>query len=173
MSKAAKTNLNLFIICILLFLVAWFQPGLYKEHIVYFTDLKADEIHTIVIQRKGLEQIKLIKKEGEWFVVEPEHAKANILRVDTITALAEKRSYSQLHVKDKDLERYKLTRPKVIIWLNNEQFIIGGKHPVKELRYAMKVDKTLQSETKLVHLIDDKVFYQLRTNLDSFIQKMP
>ena len=173
MSKKAQTNLILFIACVFLFLLAWFQPGLHKDVIVYFTELKADEIHTIVIERKGLEQVKLIKKEGDWFVVEPEQARANILRVDTITALAEKRSYAQFYVEKEALERYQLKDPKVSVWLNNQQFAIGGKHPVKELRYAMTIEQDYQSPGYRIHLIDDNVFYQLRSNLDTFIQKIP
>lgn len=167
MSKAAKINLILLCICVFLFLIAWFQPGLYQHQSKTFTSIKANEIHTIVIQRQGLEEIKLLKKEGQWFLMEPEQALANTLRVDTIIALAEKRSYLQFEVKNKDLQRYALTKPKVSVWLNNEHYVIGSKHPHKEQRYAMHIDAA--SDNNIVHLIDDKIYYQLRSNLKTFI----
>ena len=173
MSKPAQTNLILFIICLVLSGIAWFQPGLYKETIEYFTRLEIDEIHSIEIQREGLENIKLIKKEKTWFMLEPEQIPANMLRVDTITALAKKRSYAQFQVLDKELERYKLKNPKVSVRLNETVFVIGGKHPLKALRYAMKIDKNSQSASHTIHLIDETVYYQLRSNLDTFRQKPP
>ncbi|MCK5664863.1 MAG: DUF4340 domain-containing protein [Thiotrichaceae bacterium] len=173
MSKAAKTNLILFLACVGLFLIAWLQPGLHKDIMLSFTDLRAEQLHTIVIQRSGLESVKMVKKEAQWWLIEPEQARANSLRVATITALAEKRSYAQFHAEDEDLQRYQLKDPKVSVWLNDKQFAIGAKHPVKELRYAMAIDMDSRSSGHTIHLIDDKVFYQLRSNLDTFIHKVP
>ena len=173
MSKPAQTNLILFLICIVLFAIAWFKPGLHKETIKYFTSLEIDEIYSIEIQREGLENIKLIKKDKVWFLLEPEQTAANILRINTIIALAKKRSYAQFQVSDKELDPYGLNAPKVSIKLNETDFVIGGKHPVKALRYAMKIDKSSQSANQTIHLIEDKVYYQLRSRLDTFIKKSP
>ena len=169
MSKAARTNLILFLICIFLFLIAWFQPGLHKQKIEYFTDLKKHDIDSIVIERKGLEKIKLIKKDNSWLLEEPEKARANILRVDTILALAEKRSYLKFQVSNEELERYQLKLPKVSVWLNNNHYVIGGKHPVKNQRYAMQIKNNSHSDINTVHLIEANIFYQLRSNLNTFI----
>ncbi|MCU7834137.1 MAG: DUF4340 domain-containing protein [gamma proteobacterium symbiont of Taylorina sp.] len=169
LSKEVKTNLVLFIACLFLFFIAWFQPGLKQENRQYFTSMKADEISSITIKRQGIDQVKLIKKAGEWFLVEHDQLKidlpANILRVNTITALAEKRSYSQFQVKGTDLERYHLDDPQVSIWLNNEHFIIGGTDPVNNQRYAMQ----LGDPSNTIHMINGTVFYQLRANINTFI----
>ncbi len=173
MSKAAQTNLILFLICIVLFAIVWLQPCLHKETIKYFTRLEIDEVYAIEIRREGLENIKLIKKDKVWFLLEPEQTLANILRINTIIALAKKRSYAQFQVSDKELETYGLKNPKVSIKLNETDFVIGGKHPVKALRYAMKIDQNSQSANQTIHLIEDTVYYQLRSRLDTFIKKSP
>ncbi len=176
-SKAAKTNIILFIICLGLSLLAWFQPGLHQSVVNYLSDLKAEEIHHIIIERQGLETIKINKQNNHWFLSEPYPLPANKQRVATITALAEKRSFSQFQVADDKLFRYHLDEPLVSVWLNGQQFIIGDKDPLNHLRYAINVHESEQlqkqtgSNSYIIHMIADTVFYQLRANLNNFIAR--
>ncbi|MDX2504050.1 MAG: DUF4340 domain-containing protein [Gammaproteobacteria bacterium] len=169
MSRQAKTNIILFSLVIFLSFIAWFQPGLQQTVLYYLSSLKADEINTILIQRQGIGQIKLHKKTHGWFLQEPYPLPANPLRIDTIIALVEKRSYSRFQAADDELVRFHLDDPLVSIWLNESKFVIGSDNPVNHQRYAMNLDENTHSGTNTIHLINGSVFYQLRSNLDSFI----
>lgn len=169
MSRAAKTNVILFIIVITLSLIAWFQPGLHQTVYQYLSSLKAKDINTIIIERKDIGSIKLNKRDNVWFLQEPYQLPANPQRVDTVTALAEKRSYSRFQVMDEELSRYHLDDPLVAIWLNESKFVIGSNDPINQQRYAMNIDENIHSGHNTIHLINGVVFYQLRANLDSFL----
>jgi len=169
MSREAKTNFILFIIVIILSLITWLQPGLHQPIINYLSSLKSDEIKTIIIERQDIGQIKLTKKQNGWFMQEPYQLPANRLRVDTITALAEKRSYGQFQVNDNELTRYQLDKPQIAIWLNESKFIIGSDDPISQQRYAMNIDENIHSGKNTIHMINGTVFYQLRASLDTFI----
>lgn len=169
MSRQARTNLILFIAVICLSLIAWYQPGLKKVITHYLTSLDADKIHTIVIEREDIGSIKLNKHNNNWNIEAPYQLPANTLRVNTITALADKRSYLQFQVTDAELSRYQLDKPPVSIWLNDHKFVLGNTDPIKQQRYAMNVSDNLASGNNTVHLINGIIFYQLRAALDTFI----
>ena len=167
LSREAKLNLILFMVVLCLSLIAWYQPGLQKTMVHYLSNIKADNIHSIVIERQGIGTVKLSKQNNNWFIEQPYQLPANSLRVDTITALAEKRSYSQFQVKKSDLGRYQLDNPPLIITLNSQKFALGATDPIKKQRYAISVDNS--SDNIMVHLINGVIYYQLRAALNTFI----
>ncbi len=168
-AKMARTNAVLFIAVILLSLLSWFQPGLQQPVYHYLTTLKAADIHSIIIQRQALGNIKLRQAEHGWQLQEPYSLPASRQRLNTITALAEKRSYGQFQISDTELARYQLDKPLVSVWLNETNIIIGAEDPIKGQRYAMNITQNIASGKNTVKLINGAVFYQLRANLDSFI----
>lgn len=169
MNSLAKTNGILFIIVIILSLIAWFQPGLQQTVIHYLSSLKAKEINTIILERKDIGSIELIKQKNGWFLKEPYQIPANPQRVNTISALAQKRSYSQFQSSDSDLQRYHLDKPLVSIWLNETKLTLGNEDPINRQRYAMNINDNIRSGNNTVHLINGVIFYQLRANLDTFV----
>jgi hypothetical protein len=164
-----RTNAILFIIVILLSLIAWFQPGLHQSAIHYLTSLKANEVNSIIIERQDIGAITLKKQKNGWFLQQPYQLPANPLRVSTITALAERRSYSQFQIDSNELARYQLDKPPVSVWLNGSKFTLGSEESINHQRYAMNIEENSHSEKNTVHLIDGTIFYQLRANLDTFI----
>ncbi|WP_198266455.1 DUF4340 domain-containing protein [sulfur-oxidizing endosymbiont of Gigantopelta aegis] len=168
-SKLARTNIILLLIVIGLSLIAWFQPGLKTTVLHYLSDLKSAEINTIIIERKDLDSIKLSKKKSGWYLQEPYYLPANPLRVNTVLALAEKRSYTQFQSSEQDLSRYQLDKPLISVWLNETQLILGSDDPIKKQRYAMNITANINTGDNNVHLINAAIFYQLRANLDSFV----
>jgi len=168
-SSMVKTNILLFIAVILLSLIAWFQPGLHTVIHQYLTALTAQEVETILLERQDIGSIKLKKQENGWFIQEPFQLPANPLRVKTIAALAEKRSYSKFESTIQDLERYHLDEPFVSVWLNETKIILGSEDPINSQRYAMNIKDNIQTDKNQVHLINGVIFYQLRANLDTFI----
>lgn len=169
LNKMAQTNAILFVIVILLSLLAWFQPGLQQPVYQYLTSLKTTTIHSIIIERQALGTIKLHKENNNWVLQEPYQLPASLLRINTITALAQKRSYAQFQIDDTELSRYGLDKPAVSVWLNETNIIIGAEDPIKGQRYAMNISDNIQTGKNTVQLINGVVFYQLRANLDSFI----
>ncbi len=164
-----KTNSILFIIAILLSLIAWFQPGLHKAEPIYLTSIKANKVETIIIERQNIGSVKLKKYKNGWFLTEPYQLPANPMRVKTITALAEKRSFSQFQVKDSELDRYHLKIPSISVWLNKNKITIGSEDPINQQRYAMNISNNIQSANNTIHLINGIIYYQLRANLDTFL----
>jgi hypothetical protein len=156
-----KSNILLFIAVVCLSLILYFEPGLEQPRRNYLTSLKSEQIHNISIQRQGLESIELEKTEHGWFMTKPFPLAANPLRLGTITALAEKRSFSHFPVTGKPLKKYHLDDPLIIVTLDDTKIAIGAEEVFNQHRYAMLDDS--------IHLIEGKVYYQLRANLDSFI----
>lgn len=165
----AKTNGILVIIVILLSLIAWYQPGLHQTVQQYLSSLNTKEINTIILERQDIGTIKLKKFKNGWFLQEPYQLPANPQRVNTVTALARKRSYSQFKARESDLARYHLAKPLASIWLNDSKFAIGSEDPIKHQRYAMNINDNILSGNNTIHLINGVIFYQLRANLDTFI----
>ncbi len=165
----AKTNVILVIIVILLSLIAWYQPGLHKTVLQYLSSLNVKEINTIILERRDIGSIKLKKYQNGWFLQEPYQLPANPQRVNTVTALARKRSYSQFKANESDLARYHLANPLVSIWFNERKFAIGSEDPINRQRYAMDINDNILSGNNTIHLINGAIFYQLRANLDTFI----
>ncbi len=165
----ARTNSILFIIIIFLALIAWFQPGLHEAEAIYLTSLKANKIETIIIERQDLGTVKLKKYNNGWYLEEPYQLPANPLRVNTITALAEKHSFLQFQVKGSEFDRYHLKKPPISVWLNEDKITLGSEDPINQQRYAMNISDNIQSGNNTIHLINGVIYYQLRANLDTFI----
>ncbi|MCW8929734.1 MAG: DUF4340 domain-containing protein [Gammaproteobacteria bacterium] len=165
----ARNNGILFIAIIILSFIAWFQPGLHPVVHQYLSTLKAKKINTIILERQDIGSIKLQKQTNGWFLQEPYQLPANSLRVNTITSLAEKRSYSQFESTENDLNRYHLDKPFVSVWLDETKLILGSEDPINRQRYAMNISDNILTGNNTVHLINGVIFYQLRANLDTFI----
>ncbi len=168
----AKTNGVLFIAVIILSLIAWFQPGLHPIIHHYLTTLAAQEVKTILLERQDIGSIKLKKHENGWFLEEPFKLPANPLRVKTIAALAEKRSYSKFESTTQNLKRYHLDKPFVSVWLNETKITLGSEDPINSQRYAMNIKDNIMTDKNQVHLINGVIFYQLRANIDTFISPL-
>ena len=167
--REVRINLLLLIAILILSLIAWYQPGLKKVQVHLLSSLKKENIHHIVLEREFLASIKLSQVNNHWFMDAPYQLAANNLRVDTILALAEKRSYSQFQVSHTDLKTYQLDKPSVSVWLNHQPFILGSNDPIKKQRYAINVKENTGSDQHTVHLINGLIYYQLRAALNSFI----
>ncbi len=172
LSPQARLNLLLFIGILVLSLLAWYQPGLKKIQVQLFSTLKKESIHHIIIEQESLASIKLSRINDHWFMEEPYSLPANPLRVETITALAQTRSYSRFPIQDADLERYQLDKPSISVWLNDQHFILGSTHPINKQRYAMNSNANKQADHQIVHLINGIIYYQLRATLNTFISPL-
>jgi len=169
MSRAAITNLILFFIVIILSLLAWYQPGLYEARITRLSTIDKQDIKHIRIERKQLETIQLQKFNDLWFMEQPYFLPANSLRIDTVLALTNKRSYHQFIVNKMQLDQYKLEQPSLSVWFDQAQFTFGSTDPIKRQRYTMNITENNQADKNTIHLIDGIIYFQLRSAIDTFI----
>lgn len=169
MKNDARSNAFLAVMVLILALIAWYKPGLQQHQFQYLSSLKPENIKTIVIERQGMETIRLIKNNQHWFLQSPYLLPANTLRVKTIQALASKRSYSSFEVAENELKAYALDQPPVRVWLNDEQFELGSEAPLNGQRYTMNIQENINTGKTIIQLINGAVYYQLRAPVDSFI----
>ena len=169
MNNDARNNARLAVIVLLLALIAWFKPGLKQYQYQYLSSLNPEQVHTIIIERRGIEPVRLTKQGQHWLMQSPYPLPANPLRVRTVLALAAKRSYSNFDVPDSELKKYALDKPELSVWLDNDRFDLGSEAPLNGQRYAMNIQDNIHSGKNTVHLINGAVYYQLRAPVDSFI----
>ena len=169
MNNDTRNNVRLAVIVLLLALIAWYKPGLKQYQYQYLSSLNPEQVQTIVIERQGIESVRLTKQGQHWLMQSPYPLPANPLRVKTVLALAAKRSYSSFDVPDSELKKYALDKPKLSVWLGNHRFDLGSEAPLNGQRYAMNIQDNIHSDKNTVHLINGAVYYQLRAPVDSFI----
>ncbi len=168
MSKEAKLNTILFVVALVLFLIAWYLPGLHQMKYQYLSDIQADDIQSIRIETQNTPTIKLIKDNNSWFLQEPYQLPANILRVDTLTALLNKRSYEHFSVTTDELKRFQLDQPLLSIWFDDQQFDMGTTDPIKQQRYVTQ-NNGPDTENHEIHLINGIIYFQLHAAVSTFI----
>ncbi len=169
MNNDARNNARLAVIVLLLALIAWYKPGLKQYQYQYLSSLNPEQVQTIVIDRQGIESVRLTKQGQHWLMQSPYPLPANPLRIKTVLALATKRSYSRFDVPDNELKKYALAKPKLSVWLDNNRFDLGSEAPLNGQRYAINIQDNIRSGKNTVHLINGAVYYQLRAPVDSFI----
>ncbi len=169
MNNDARNNARLAVIVLLLALIAWYKPGLKQYQYQYLSSLNPEQVQTIVIDRQGIESVRLTKQGQHWLMQSPYPLPANPLRIKTVLALATKRSYSRFDVPDNELKKYALAKPKLSVWLDNHRFDLGSEAPLNGQRYAINIQDNIRSGKNTVHLINGAVYYQLRAPVDSFI----
>ena len=172
MNNDARNNARLAVIVLLLALIAWYKPGLqqYQYQYLYLSSLDPEQVQTIVIERQGIESVRLTKQGQHWLMQSPYLLPANPLRVKTVLALASKRSYSSFDVPDSELKKYALDKPQLSVWLDNNCFdLVGSETPLNGQRYAVNIQDNIHSGKNTIHLINGAVYYQLRAPVDSFI----
>ncbi len=165
----AQKNAWLAVIVLLLALIAWYKPGLQQYQFQYLSAINPEQIQTIIIERQGIEPVRLNKQGKHWVMQSPYQLPANPLRVRTVLALASKRSYSSFDVAENELKKYTLEPPLLSVWLDDQRFDLGSEAPLNGQRYAMNIQANIHNDTNTVHLINGAVYYQLRASIDSFI----
>lgn len=122
--------------------------------------LNRQNINVITVQRTGRKEI-IFKKQGHtWRIVAPLTAPANSTRIRAILSLLQARSYARIQAQGKDLDRFGLAKPAVILSLDDHEFRFGGSEPLNGRRYLLY--------RNTIHLIDDGLFQQLQQPVEFF-----
>jgi len=163
MSRRLLINLLLFL-CVI-GLAIFLSRGGNKEIIkpaVTLTDIRADSIHVIHIERRDLDDIIFQKQGDHWTMQSPFTLPANPSRIKVMLELLQAHSYDHFSAPDNDLTPYMLAVPAVSIVLNDTRIAFGDTNPLeKKLRYVLVKDT--------VHIINDSLFHQLQASATFFL----
>lgn len=163
MSK--RTIANLFLLVIVIALTMYINRNPVEDNkIIRTSNLTAEEIDTIVIQREELAEIILEKTEKGWLVTSPREGEVDQEKLDLLLKLLKLKSRHQHEITDQEqLERYDLVNPKVSLFLNDQQFDFGKVNGFNNLRFVL-INGT-------VHSIKDITHHLLIADANSFIKK--
>jgi len=163
MSHRLLINLLLFV-CIIglaIFLSTNKEQGIVEPEVT-LTDIEADSIHVIHIERRDLDDIIFQKQGDHWAMQSPFTLPANPSRIKVMLKLLQAHSYDHFSAPDNDLTPYMLAVPAVSIVLNDTRIALGDTNPLEEkLRYVLVKDT--------VHIINDSLFHQLQASATFFL----
>jgi len=151
-------NIGLLLLVLALALLAYYQPGLAPQAPVKLTSLGAQHVTRLRIEQPGQAPLVLEKQAGKWNITGPVRVEANTLRVETVLRLAETESLARFPARD--LQRFKLDKPLLRVWLNDISIAFGDSAPLGQQRYLLLGGT--------VHLIADYVYYYLSGGLPLF-----
>ncbi len=163
MSRRLFINLLLFIcvISLAVFLGTNKEQKIVEQEVT-LTDIQADNIHVIHIERRDLDDIIFQKQGNNWIMQSPFKLPANPSRIQVMLNLLQAHSYDRFSAPDNDLTPYMLAVPAVSIVFNDTHIAFGDTNPLEEkLRYVLVKDT--------VHIINDSLFHQLQASATFFL----
>lgn len=128
---------------------------------VAISDVPAEQIQTIRIERKERPAIHFSKDGDTWMMRSPFEVKARPQRIEALLGLLATPSVDQLDAGDAALDRMNLQTPEVTLRLDDEVFAFGDVNPLDQTRYVLYRDT--------IHLINDHLYPQLATGAGFFI----
>src|SRR3990172_6636222 len=124
-------NLALLAVVGVLALLAFYQPGSKKQDDQpVLTDLKADQVTRIELQREGRPATVLERNGARWRMLQPYAIDADEARVGFLLDFLGARSVSRFRAVESYLAKYELDRPHATLKLNDLRFDFGAQHPL-------------------------------------------
>ena len=141
------------------------EPGRDRSVIIPpLLELTVERIERIAVERPGQERLAFERREGQWWMTEPDKGAANPVLIRPIPQLAEARCAPSYAVADLDLPRLWLDPPRLRLWLNGQEIHFGDTAPTDGQRY-LRVGGT-------VHLCPDR-WYPLLTSAAAGFRAVP
>lgn len=155
-------NLALALFVAALALLVKYQPGApgKVDELPPLTDLGAEAITSIRIERPGQEPIALQREGQDWQLRAPLPARADRFRVDGLLHLAGAKSLQRFVANPNDLGKYGLDKPLATVWLNDTSLKFGAPHAFNNQQYVLYKDE--------IHLIAAGSFRPVLTPLAQF-----
>ncbi len=154
-------NLVLLVVLATLIGVAFFEPGKEEAKPVYLTDVDVDSLDRFEL--KNQENMSFEKKDGHWWLTAPFQAPANDIRIRQLLKIAHAESRARYPLKQEDLSKFELDKPKAVLTLGQTKLVFGGSEPIDMLRYV-QIGNTL-------HLVNDDFFHHLIARATDFVDK--
>jgi len=159
-NKRIWINIFLFVVVILLSIIILSDKDNIEDEPSSLSTINPDTISKIEIIRKNHKTVSFSKYNDEWKVDEPLKFPVNPIRIKPILNILKTESYKKLNLNEIDIAQFDLRDPKVILKLDQNNFLFGTTNPIDQKRYV------LFNET--IHLIDDYLFAQLMVSVYFF-----
>jgi len=155
-------NLVLFLAAIALGLLYLRQPDEPAATPEAISDINADAVISIRIERPDSETIELAKTDGDWRLVAPLATDAEDGRVGSILLLPLSGSQSRFSATDERLDKFGLEPAQLTLYFDEEKFVVGDVNPLdEEQRYVLYNDE--------IHLIDGRLYQRLNAPLTYYV----
>jgi hypothetical protein len=146
-------------------LVARFEPGIEKPDETHpITALKADQIHRIHINRPVHDDLVLVRKKPDhWLIERAIPLPADAFKVKALARLAEQKPARNYAAGKLDLAELQLSPPYATVILNDTAIEFGNKDPIDDLRYIRIADA--------VYLIPDNYMPLIEAGFSQFVRQ--
>lgn len=161
--KRKHLNLLLVILAIALVPAIYFSREKPKPPPKPLTDLSVTAITRVLIHHDGAADIELEKKNGEWWLNKPVHARADTLEINGVLDLARRDSGKRYAVTEVKLADLGLDKPKWYVELNNLRIEFGDLDPMEGNRYLRIGDN--------IDLVGDPPSATLDANYSDLVSK--
>lgn len=111
------------------------------------TALKQDDINRILIRHSGKPDIRLEKRDGAWWLIEPVETRAEPVEVAALLELSTRGSQRRYAAEEMKLQELELETARQSVQLNDVRIEFGSTDPIESHRYVRVGDT--------VHLISD------------------
>jgi hypothetical protein len=98
------------------------------------TALTSDQVTRIALEHPGQPAIRLEKRDGAWFLVEPVNAEVDEFEINALLGLASGETKEKL--EGATLAELELAPPKYSLTLNDTKIEFGGVEPLQYRRYV-------------------------------------
>ncbi len=133
-------------------------PTTEPERLTSFTGA---DIMRIEIRPSRHADALLERRDGEWWLVDPFMARADMVRVDAAIGLARARSLVRYAASVVDAQQAGLVSPELVLRVNDVTLVLGDTEPLHGRRFVRQGDG--------VHLIVDRYSYLLQGGLASLV----
>jgi len=161
MNSRLLVNLFLLISVVAVGLFIVNSPDKTESQIIRLGGPNSDAITDITIQRSGLADIHLEKKNNHWWMTNPYKVRANKVPIETLLDLNQTISHSRFSAENKSLNDYDLQPAKASLAFNGVEYLFGNIEHINKRRYILK--------NNTIHLTTDLFYHRLRTNTEAFI----
>ena len=158
-------NLVLVIIIFVLGAVAWYTLEQEKKRaqLPELTDLTAELVRTITIDRANKEAIKMVKDDqGNWQLTTPFTLPANHFRVEQLLKILSEHHYNLIEDKQLKLAELQLDPPLATLTFDQLKIALGDKSPLNDGQRYIQINQN-------VYLITDTLFYSVNDDAVSWV----
>lgn len=136
---AAPQSVSVKLLCALLLLAAglgallYFKPGKDEGPAYPISNVTADAVTNVIIERPGKDAVALELAGGKWRMSAPFAARADAAQVENLLSLSNAKS--SVRYAQTDLARFDLEAPLLKVNINDQEILFGGINPLSGEQY--------------------------------------
>jgi hypothetical protein len=161
MNDKLLLNLALLGFVLLLAGIAFIEPGKEEPKVLHLSEAETDAATRVELRNK--EALVFEKRDGRWWLTSPFAAPANEVRIRQLLEIPRTESEAQYPLKNEELAKYELDKPKAILTIGAAKLSFGGSDPLDMRRYVQAGDT--------LNLVNDDFFHHLIASATDFVDK--